>query len=193
MSRKKWMIAGGAGLVVVIIAVVLLLTRTGSPAASNDGLTRTFNNSPTGFTFRYPDGWQYTIPMQGLLVIGAADTMNNSTPGPTFTVQRSEPLSVYGTLDDALELYLRRGPMRPDRSWAKLGEIAKSTFAGRDALVVDIQGKENEVSPELRAHVLITTSQNTFVYTIILTAPAADWATQEPTLTAMLNSLQMSE
>jgi hypothetical protein len=187
-----WVIAGAGGLLVVIIAVVVLVTRTGSPAP-DDGLTRTFNNSPTGFTFRYPDGWQYIIPMQGLLVMGAASTLNNSEPGPTFTVQRSEPLLVYGTLDDALDLYLRRGPMRPDRSWTKLGEITKSTFAGRDALTVDIQGKENEVSPELRAHVLITTSQNSFVYTIILTAPAADWAVDAPTLTAMLNSLQMTE
>jgi hypothetical protein len=186
------MVAGAGGLLVVIIAVALLAARMGSPA-SDDGLTRTFDDSPTGFTFRYPDGWQYLIPMQGLLVMGAPDTLNNSEPGPTFTVQRSEPLSVYGTLDEALDLYLRRGPLRPDRSWTKLGEITKSTFAGRDALLVDIQGKENEVSPELRAHVVATTSQNTFVYFIVLTAPAADWAVHEPTLIAMLNSLQMSE
>lgn len=192
MSRKVWIAAGVVGLLVVIAAVVVLVTRSGTPNAS-DGLTRTFNNSPTGFTLKYPDGWQSIIPMQGLVVFGAPDTLNNTTPGPTFTVQRVEPLSVYGTLDEALDLYLRRGPLRPDRAWAKLGEITKSTFAGRDALTVDIQGKENEVSPELQARVMATTSKNTFVYMIIMTAPAANWDTDEPTLTAMLNSLEMLE
>jgi hypothetical protein len=192
LSRKVWIAAGVIGLLVVIAAVALLLSRTGTPSAS-DGLSRTFNNSPTGFTLKYPEGWQAVIPMQGLVLFGAPDTLNNVEPGPSFTVQRVEPLSVYGTLDEALGLYLRRGPLRSDRSWAKLGEIAKTTFDGRDALTVDIQGKENEASPELRARVMAATSKNTFVYVIIMTAPAATWDADEPTMTAMLNSMAMLE
>jgi hypothetical protein len=192
LSRKIWVIAGGLAAVVVILLAVFLLTRPTVPNAS-DLLTRTFDHSPTGFTFRYPDGWEYLIPMQGLLVLGDPATLYESVPGPTFTVQRNDPLSVYGTLDEALDLYLRRGPMRSDRSWEMLGEINKSTFEGRDALSVDIQGKENEVSPELRAHVVVTTSQNSFVYMLILTAPAENWSAHEPILTAMLDSLKLLE
>lgn len=192
MSRKTWVIVGGLAAVVVILLAVFLLTRPSVPNSS-DLLTRAFDKSPTGFTFRYPDGWEYLIPMQGLLVLGDPATLYESVPGPTFTVQRNDPLSVYGTLDEALDLYLRRGPMRSDRSWEMLGEINKSTFEGRDALIVDIQGKENEVSPELRAHVVVTTSQNSFVYMLILTAPAENWSAHEPILTAMLDSLKLLE
>ena len=181
-----------SAVLMAVVLAVFLVTRP-VPAASEVLLTRTFDKSPTGFTFRYPDGWEYIIPMQGLLVIGDPTTLYENLPGPTFTVQRSDPLSVYGSLDEALDLYLRRGPMRPDRSWSMLGEIGAASFEGRDALIVDIQGQENEVSPELRAHVLVTTSQNTFVYFLILTAPAADWSVHEPTLSAMLDSLQLLE
>jgi hypothetical protein len=192
LSRKTWVIVGGVAAVGVILLAVFLLTRPSVPNSS-DLLTRTFDKSPTGFTFRYPDGWEYLIPMQGLLVLGDPATLYESVPGPTFTVQRNDPLSVYGSLDEALDLYLRRGPMRSDRSWEMLGEINKSTFEGRDALSVDIQGKENEVSPELRAHVVVTTSQNSFVYMLILTAPAENWSAHEPILTAMLDSLKLLE
>lgn len=192
MSRKTWVIAGGLAGVAVTLLAVFLATRPSVPNSS-DLLTRTFDKSPTGFTFRYPDGWEYLIPMQGLLVLGDPTTLYESVPGPTFTVQRNDPLTVFGTLDEALDLYLRRGPMRPDRSWEMLGEINKSTFEGRDALIVDIQGKENEVSPELRAHVVVTTSQNSFVYMLILTAPAENWSAHEPILTAMLDSLKLLE
>ncbi|MBZ0287757.1 MAG: hypothetical protein K8I30_09095 [Anaerolineae bacterium] len=192
MSRKYWIAAVAGGVLVVIVAVLLLVNQAGL-SVPDDGLVRIFNNSPTGFTIRYPDGWQSIIPMTGLVVFGAPDTLNNVEPGPTFTVQRTDPLSVYGTLNEALDLYLRRGPLRPDRSWKPLGEITQMTFAGRDALSVNIQGRENDVSPEMRAHIVATTAQNTFVYILVLTAPAEDWGVDEPTLTAMLNSLQMLE
>jgi hypothetical protein len=192
LSRKVWLIAGAVGVLLAVTAIVLLAARTKSPA-TQDTLTRTFTGSPTGFTVRYPDGWQSIIPMTGLVIFGAPDTLDNVEPGPSFTVQRTDPLSVYGTLDEALDLYLRRGPLRPDRSWKPLGEIVRSAFAGRDALSVDIQGKENEGSPEMRAHIVITTAQNTFVYIFVLTAPADEWAAYEPTLSAMLNSLHMLE
>jgi hypothetical protein len=187
-----WVMVGvpvGLGL---ILLAAFLATRPSVSSADNL-LTRTFDKSPTGFTFRYPDGWEYLIPMQGLLVLGDPTTLYDNVAGPTFTVQRNDPLSVYGSLDEALDLYLRRGPMRPDRSWSMLGDINKSTFEGREALIVDIQGKENEASPELRAHVVVTTSQNSFVYMLILTAPTENWSVHEPILTAMLDSLKLLE
>lgn len=187
-----WMIVAVPAALVLIMLAVFLVTRPSAPS-QDDLLTRTFDKSPTGFTFRYPDGWEYLVPMQGLLVLGDPTTLYDNVVGPTFTVQRNDPLAVYGTLDEALDLYLRRGPLRPDRSWSILGEINKSTFEGRDALTVDIQGKENEASPELRAHVVVTTSENTFVYILVSTAPAADWAVHEPLLSAVLDSLQFLE
>jgi hypothetical protein len=131
--------------------------------------------------------------MQGMLLMGMPETLNNNQAGPTFTVQRNAPLSVYGSLDEALDLYLRRGPLRPDRFWSMLGDITHATFLGREALFVDLQGAENMVSPELRVHIVATVAQNTFVYILVLTSPVEDWNTYQPILQAMLDSVQILE
>jgi hypothetical protein len=188
MSRRK--------IIVPVVLVVLLVIAAGlivSLSNRSIRLPNTFDDSPSGFTFRYPEGWAYVIPMQGLMVSAPPETLSQSEAGPTFTIQRIDPISVYGSLDEALDLYLRRGPLRPDRQWRQLGERGRSTFEGREALVVEIQGKENEVSPELRARVVATTAANSFVYLIVLTSPVEAWEAQEATLFAMLESVRLLE
>jgi hypothetical protein len=188
MSQRTFAAGGLVVLLLVLAAGLFLTSQKDDPALPNQ-----FEDSPTGFTFRYPEGWSYTIPMLGLLVSAPPQTLSQEEPGPTFTVQRNAPLSVYGSLAEALDLYLRRGPLRPDRQWRKISEIAATTFDEREALVVDLQGKENDASPELRAHVLATLADNSFVYVIVLTAPVEQWEQQEKTLWAMLESLKLLE
>lgn len=192
MSKKIWI-----GLAVVLVVVVagaaaLFLTRPNNQA-NVPPLTQTFGDSPSGFTFRYPEDWRPFIPMQGLMVAGPPDTLNGATPGPSFTIQRAGPVSVYDSLDAAFNDYLTKGALSPQRQWHKLSEITHLTLQGRDTLVVDLQGLENAASPEQRARIYATTSQNTFVYYIILSAPVATWETDEPLLTAVMNSFQILE
>ena len=71
--------------------------------------------------------------------------------------------------------------------------MSRSTFLQQEALVVDIEGAENKVSPVMRGHIIATTAQNTFVYIIVLTAPVETWERDERTLSAMLDSLQILE
>jgi hypothetical protein len=174
-----------------VVCVVLAACTPNTPAAVE--LSQVFDDSPTGFSFRYPDGWTYVIPMQGMLVLGTPETLNNEQAGPTFTAQRSAPLSVFGSLDAALDQYLQRGPLREGTSWTQLGEITTSTFLGRDARVADLQGKENAASPELRARVLATAAENSLVYLFILTAPVDTWDADGPTLEAVLASVKILE
>jgi hypothetical protein len=188
MSLRRIILLVGVVAFLILIAGFIAVFSNRAVALPN-----TFDDSPTGFTFRYPEDWAYVIPMQGLMVSAPPETLSQSEAGPTFTIQRTDPLSVYGSLDEALDLYLRRGPLRPDRQWQQLGEIERSPFEGREALIVEIQGKENEVSPELRARVLATTAENSFVYIIVLTAPVEAWETQEATLFAMLQSVKLLE
>lgn len=192
MSRKLWLSIGVIVIVgIVAAAVVFLSGRQG--ADSSPALTKTFGDSPSGFTFRYPESWKYFIPIKGLMVAGDPDTLNGDTPGPSFTIQRTEPVSVYDSLDAALDQYLNRGALSPGKQWHKLGEITRTTFLGRDALTVELQGLENAASPEQRVKILATTAQNSFIYYIILSAPVATWETDEPLLKAVLDSLQILE
>src|SRR5262245_47630149 len=64
-------------------------------------LVNTFDKSPSGFTFKYPEGWEYMIPMQGVLVAGPPATLFENQPGPTLTVQRGLPISILGSLEGA--------------------------------------------------------------------------------------------
>ncbi len=177
---------------IALIVIVLLANRSPSLNAGLP-LTQVFDDSPQGFTVRYPAEWDYTIPMQGLMLLGPTSTLFQAKPGPTFTVQRLGPLGSFGTLEEALDLYLRRGPLRSDRFWVQQGDITSTTLLDRAALRVEIEGKENEDSPESRGRILATLAQNTFVYIIALTAPLEEWPTIEPTLQAMLESLQILE
>jgi hypothetical protein len=176
-------------LVVILIAALIFFTRT--PTTPENRLTRVFDDSPTGFTFRYPDDWDYTIPAPGLLIAGLAQTIQQGEAGPTFTVQRANPLSIYETLDAALDQYLRRGPLSED--WQQTGEITPGTFQGRESLTVAIERPEDETSPAQRGEILVTTAENTLVYFIVLTAPTSVWDTFEPILRAMLNTVMILE
>lgn len=175
-----------------LLVLTLLAARLAAPAGALP-LTQVFDASPQGFTMRYPADWDYSIPMQGLMLLGPQATLFQATPGPTFTVQRLGPLGTFGSLEAALDLYLRRGPLRADRFWQQQGEVSSGAFRDRPALRVEIAGRENADSPESRGRIVATLAQNTFVYIIALTAPLTDWAAVEPTLQAMLDSLEILE
>jgi hypothetical protein len=175
-----------------LVAVVLVVARLAMPLDTLP-LTQVFDDSPQGFTIRYPADWDYTIPIQGLILFGPNATLFQARPGPTFTIQRLGPLATFGSLEEALDLYLRRGPLREDRFWEQQGQITSITFRNRPALRVEIAGREFEDSPESRVNILATLAQNTFVYIIAMTAPLENWAAVERTLQAMLDSLEILE
>jgi hypothetical protein len=175
-----------------LVAVVLVVTRLPMPLDTLP-LTQVFDDSPQGFTIRYPADWDYTIPIHGLILFGPNATLFQAKPGPTFTIQRLGPLAAFGALEEALDLYLRRGPLREDRLWEQQGQITTTTLRNRPALRVEITGREFQDSPESRVNILATLAQNTFVYVIAMTAPLENWPAVERTLQAMLDSLEILE
>lgn len=178
----------------LILALAWMCLGACSPAADRaPDLPNVFDDSPSGFAFRYPQDWSYTIPTQGLLLAGLPMTLQNNAPGPTLTVQRTQPLSIYGSLEEALALYLRRGPLREDREWEQVGEVTASEFLGRPALVVEIAGRENAASPAQQGRVLVTTAANTFVYLFVTAAPASVWDDFAPTFDAIIESVEIFE
>lgn len=175
------------------LLVALLTACQAAPDLAAPRLPRTFDGSPSGFTFQYPDDWSYTIPTQGLLIAGLPQTLQDNAPGPTFTVQRTQPLSIYGTLEEALALYLRRGPLSAGREWAQLGEVQRGPFLSRDALTVEIEGRDNPASPTQRGRVMVTTAANTFVYVFVVAAPVSVWEDFVPTFDAIIESVEILE
>lgn len=180
-------------LILIFLAAMLAACSTTPTPPPAIELSQTFDDSPTGFSFRYPDGWEYMIPMQGLLIAGKAETLYENQPGATFTIQRGAPLSVHGTLDAALDQYLRRGALSDSRDWKTTTEIQSTTFLGREALQVDLQGKENAASPEQRARIVATIAENTLVYLLVIAAPVETWETDGVLLEAMLASVEILE
>lgn len=192
-KRALVLIAVGIVFIAVGMVVFVVASTSQSDAPTALELTRSFDESPTGFSFRYPDDWRYTIPMRGLLISGLPETLNNEEAGPTFTIQRTQPLSTYPTLQEAMDLYLRRGALSTERQWTQTSDITPITFLGREALTVDLQGRDNEASPQQNSRIIVTTSENTFVYVMVVTAPVTVWERFLPTLQAILESVEILE
>ena len=197
MTRSRWWIVLVSALVLVAaIAILLILDTRAVPSPTEPTalpLTRNFDKSPTGFTFYYPDKWQYAIPAVGIMVLGPPDTLNEGALGPTLTVQRAEPLAVVGDLDGALNRYLTRGPLQTEGQWMVTAEARTTRFDERDARVIDLEGSSIAGGAPLHMRILVTSADNTFVYLIIATMPLADRARFEPTIDAILATMHILE
>ncbi|MBI1259415.1 MAG: hypothetical protein GC204_18260 [Chloroflexi bacterium] len=156
-------------------------------------LTHIFDKSPTGFTLKYPDDWTYAIPTIGVFVLAPTETLNGTQPGPTFTVQRAEPLSIMGTLDSALDRYLQSGPLRTPGRWQITDPAHTIEFDGRDARMTQLEGADVQGTPALHTQIITTSANNSLVYLLITTVPVSKRAAYEPTLDAMLKTVQILE
>lgn len=156
-------------------------------------LTRTFDESPTGFTLNYPEEWQYVLPSLGIMLLGPPETLNEGAPGPTLTVQRAEPLSVVGDLDAALERYLSSGPLRVSGQWEITDRARVIRFDERDARSVELEGSSVEGGAPMYMRIIVTSADNSFVYLITTMMPLERRADFEPTLEAILATLRLLE
>ena len=112
MSKiPRWaFIAGAVVLAAIVIAVIFIRDAQTPLAPVALPLTETFDDSPTGFTLMYPEEWDYVIPVPGVMVMGPPQTLFENEPGPSLTIQRSDPLTVVETLDAVLNRYFQLGP-----------------------------------------------------------------------------------
>lgn len=165
-------------------------------------LTNTYGESPTAFTFQYPDGWQYQIPQLNLLILAEPETFlqmanpnrdENAKIGPNVTIQRSETLFFEGGLEEALDAYLRRGPMRPNREWELLGDKTTGTLNGRESLTVELQGSEFPDLPKLRMKITAAVGSNKVVYLVVASSPLEDWEQNRALLEGIMSTMTIIE
>lgn len=183
----------------IVIAVFFLAARPVSAPPDEITLTpqpeplvNTFDRSPTGFAFQYPDGWTYQIPFQGVLLAGLPESLDNSVPGPIFTVQRGLTLNLTGSLSGAIEMYLQDGPLRTEGRWQVTVPEADTTIDGRPARVIELEGAEPGDVPS-HTRVVATAADNTLIYLFITTAPVAVAEKYRPTFDAILGSVEIFE
>ncbi|MBN1966069.1 MAG: hypothetical protein JW910_15575 [Anaerolineae bacterium] len=174
-------------LALVVIAVVLVVL-----ANRPSDLPHSYDLSPTTFSFRYPDGWMYQIPEVGILVAAPPETLGGEA-GPSFTVQRSTSLMMQESLMAALDLYLAQGPLRPNRAWELVGEVADLTFNGRPAVMVELAGSEFPDWPQLYTRVVMAEASNRVIYVLAVTTTQEDWEADRPLLESILASVEILE
>lgn len=180
-------------LLIVLLAACLVACASNTPGAGEAlPLTQTFDKSPSGFEFKYPTDWDYTIPMQGVLLSGPVEVLDG-VPGPLFVVQRGLPVSIPGSLSAALGSYLETGPLADPDNWRITIEERDTTLDGRPARMVDLEGSDGPEDTRFHSQVIATASDNTFVYLFILTVPVNQRDRFEPTLLAMLDSVRILE
>ena len=183
----------------VIVLVCVIIIGVGALAAviasSRDPrmmLVNSYDLSPDVFTFKYALGWQYRLLMQNLLMVAQPPTFEGEA-GPTFTVQRSFPLSASDDLDEALQTYLNAGPLRDAGRWQVVDDIMPVIFGEREALALELEGREADDQPMLHTRIVITRAGNGAVYILSASAPLDAWAQHEAVLGAMLASVDIVE
>jgi hypothetical protein len=176
-----------AGGVTIALAITSSATESGVP-----DLINTFDRSPA-FRMSYPEGWTYQLGQVGFVLFGAEDTVFKLRPGPSIAVFRTGTLFV-DTLEEELDIYLRRGPLRGDH-FAMTDEIAETMLDERPALAVTLEGREvqSEDTQLMRAYVVITQADNGYVYVFSATTPAEDWEQDWPLFEAVLETADIRE
>ncbi|MBN2469319.1 MAG: hypothetical protein JXN59_01245 [Anaerolineae bacterium] len=187
MQRRRLLL-----LLLLVAAIALAALGIRWLLAPGRQLTKAFDG-PASFSLRYPDGWMAVIPEQGIMIVAEPDTLGGQ-PGPSLTIQRSEALMLEGSLSSVLETYLERGPEVRNRGWQRLTEITPRTLPdGREAVTIDLFGRELEQDPDMRVRLVVTRADNMVVYVMGISAPPKTWDEDEPLLMAMLDSIRFAE
>ena len=191
---QRWWLLVGAGVIVFALIVLLFVHDAQTPAAPvAEPLTQTFDKSPTGFTLKYPDDWTYEIPAIGTFILAPSQTLDGTEAGPTFTVQRTEPLIELGTLDNVINRYLQNGPLHTPGNWQITKPLYTLQLDRQSTRAVELQGADVPNTPPLYTRIIAISAKNTFVYLLITTEPASKRTAYDPTLDAMLATVQILE
>gem|GEM_PF-1309971 len=193
-ENLRWLLLGVAVVLVGIFIAVVFIRDAQTPRTPVAlPLTKTFDDSPTGFTLKYPEEWEYVIPSIGVLVMGPPQTLYENEAGPTLTIQRTQPLSISGTLDSALDRYLQSGPLRQEGLLRVTTMTHESTLDEREARTIELEGANAEGLPPLHTRITATAADNTFVYMVVTSTPADRLANFAPTLDAITATIQILE
>ena len=127
-----------------------------------------------------------------MLLAGLPESLNNTVPGPLFTVQRGQTLNLAGSLSGAIDMYLEAGPLRTEGLWEVTVPETNMMIDGRPARVIELEGTEPSGVP---SHTLVAAvaADNTLIYLFIMTAPLTEAAQFRPTFDAMLASIDIFE
>lgn len=174
------------------LVLCVLLAACGAEGPRVLPLTRHFDKSPTGFEFSYPEDWEYVIPVQGVLLAGFRESVEQGEPGPTFTVQRALPVSIHGSVSGALNAFLEFGPLSTPERWRVVTEEHDGTLEGRPARIIEFEGHD-EGGPMLFVRIIAVEADNTFVYQFILSVPLEMRERYLPTLEAILETVKILE
>lgn len=190
----RWVIIAAAVIfVAVAIAVVFIRDAQTPPTPVALPLTQTFDDSPTGFTLKYPEEWQYIIPAVGVMVMGPPQTLFDNEPGPSLTIQRSYPISISGSLEGALDSYLQAGPLSEEGLWQVTVPPHETLLDNREARTVELEGSNAAGLARLHTSITATAADNTFVYLVVASSPADRVANFAPTLNAIMQTLEILE
>lgn len=173
------------------IALLLLLNMNTQVETSDVALTVTFES--TGFRMAYPEGWQHNVPQTGMFFLGDPNVLQLQ-PGASMVIQRSLRLTGDAeSLVDALEIYMENGPLLPDKAWNIVEAISETTFADREAVIVALEGAEGADAVAMRSEIIVTYSDNRFIYVFAMSAPLEQWEAIESTFDAILASVTLLE
>lgn len=166
MTKKRivWLLVTTALLALMIPYTVL----------AQDKLTQTFTASDSSFTFQYPDGWKLQKEVNGSVALKSVDTAI-TVYGPaalTALGVTTEPNNPVGTLDHFLSAkQIDMGAPQPAQVGNRTIARAEKTNGNARRIAYGVAFVNNDFA------------------VMVITGPTASLTTLEPTLEAMVNTL----
>lgn len=173
------------------ITLIVINNQRGGAALEN-----VFNES-TAFEVRYPDEWMYQIPVANVFVLAPSVVLNEATPGPSVTIQRTTTFGAGGdSLDVILPTFLENNNLTGENAenWEQVGDVRETEISGRPALTVDYRGSATPDVPVSWMEISVTLAESEeMVYFIFSSAPESLWLEFEDTVHAIVESIDIKE
>lgn len=176
----------------VLAGMILFFAATRPTSAPGvDPLVNTFDDTPA-FTFDYPEGWVVSNIFQGVLVAGLPESLDDSVPGPVFTVQRTLTSGITGDLSGAIAMYLEAGPQRQPGMFEITMPETDTTIDGRPGRVIELEGAEPG-GIAMHSRVAAVEADNSFIYLFIMSLPRRQRDAYRATFDLILDSVRIFE
>lgn len=180
-------------ILLAILSIFALLASGCESLSSEDVISLPNQIESNAFSLSYPDDWQHQIPQTNMLFLASPEVLAQQA-GATITLQRSVALSSSAdSLSAALDTYLERGPLRSDRNWEQIGAIETAELDTYEAVLAVVEGSEQVGTLMMRSEIYVLQAESGFYFIFTLTAPLEQWDTVIPILSAIKDSVDISE
>jgi hypothetical protein len=185
---------------ITIVLFVLMLGTSWFLSSCNSDTDTTAEKTPilvweyknqTAFDTVYPQGWEYFIVREGIMVFAPDEVTYEAESGPSMTILREAPGVSFAPLREELDHFLEYGPLRED--YILTSEVTPVDIGGYEGLEVAIEREATEMFIPMKGVIYVVRADSGALYTFIASAPTEQWDQNWPLLLVISQNINFNE